>query len=159
MYSFRDQLQPVLTGFLRFFAVPVRGSCILKLSGTGPVRSPFKKGNRTETRPDFKALLRTATHFQALTLSVPSFSLIFALFYHFYHLSFCFQLSSATLNHLQSLSNYLEPPSSTYKLLCPFSSKFDLFLTVFACFFLCFFYRFLYVSKPHCLFSNANAHV
>ena len=59
MYSFRDQLQPVLTGFLRFFAVPVRGSCILKLSGTSPVRGPFKKGNRTETGPDFKALMKT----------------------------------------------------------------------------------------------------
>ena len=58
MYSFRDQLQPVLTGFLRFFAVPVCGSCILKLSGTGPVRGPSKKGNRTETGPDFKALSR-----------------------------------------------------------------------------------------------------
>ena len=56
MYSFRDQLQPVLTSFLWFFAVPVRGSCILKLSGTGPVRGPSKKGNRTETGPDFKAL-------------------------------------------------------------------------------------------------------
>jgi hypothetical protein len=41
---------------LRFFAVPVRGSWILKLSGTGPVRGPSKKGNRTETGPDFKAL-------------------------------------------------------------------------------------------------------
>jgi hypothetical protein len=40
----------------RFFAVPVRGSWILKLSGTGPVRGPSKKGNRTETGPDFKAL-------------------------------------------------------------------------------------------------------
>ena len=58
MYSFRDQLQPVLTSFLRFFAVPVCGSCILKLSGTGPVRGPSKKGNRTETGPDFKALSR-----------------------------------------------------------------------------------------------------
>ena len=57
MYSFRDQLQPVSTGFLRFFAVPVHGSCILKLSGTGPVRGPSKKGNRTETGPDFKALI------------------------------------------------------------------------------------------------------
>ena len=50
-------LGPVTTGFLRFFAVPVRGSWILKLSGTGPVRGPSKKGNRTETGPDFKALL------------------------------------------------------------------------------------------------------
>ena len=58
LYSFRDQLQPVSTGFLRFFAVPVHGSCILKLSGTGPVWGPSKKGNRTETRPDFKALRR-----------------------------------------------------------------------------------------------------
>ena len=56
MYSFRDQLQPVLTGFLQFFAVPVRGSCFLKLSGTGTVRGPSKKGNRTETGRDFKAL-------------------------------------------------------------------------------------------------------
>ena len=60
LYSFRDQLQPVLTGFLRFFAVPVHGSCILKLSGTCPVRGPSKKGNRTETGPDFKALNKTA---------------------------------------------------------------------------------------------------
>ena len=45
-----------MTGFLRFFAVPVRGSCILKPSGTSPVRGPSKKGNRTETGPDFKAL-------------------------------------------------------------------------------------------------------
>ena len=56
LYSFRDRLRPVMTGFLRFFAVPVRGSCILKPSGTGPVRGPSKKGNRTETGPDFKAL-------------------------------------------------------------------------------------------------------
>ena len=48
--------RPVTTGFLRFFAVLVHGSWILKLSGTGPVRGPSKKGNRTETRPDFKAL-------------------------------------------------------------------------------------------------------
>ena len=58
MYSFRDQLQPVSTGFLWFFAVPVCGSCILKLSRTGQVRGPSKKGNRTETGPDFKALVR-----------------------------------------------------------------------------------------------------
>ena len=48
--------RPVTTSFLRFFAVPVHGSCILKLSGTGPVRGPSKKDNRTETGPDFKAL-------------------------------------------------------------------------------------------------------
>ena len=48
--------RPVTTSFDRFFTVPVRGSCILKLSGTGPVRGPSKKGNRTETGPDFKAL-------------------------------------------------------------------------------------------------------
>jgi hypothetical protein len=47
---------PVTTGFLLFFAVPVRGSWILKLSGTGPVCGPSKKGYRTETGPDFKAL-------------------------------------------------------------------------------------------------------
>ena len=47
----------VTTSFLRFFAVPVRGFCILKPSGTGPVRGPSKKGNRTETGPDFKALM------------------------------------------------------------------------------------------------------
>ena len=49
-------LRPVTTGFLQFFAVLVRGSWIQKLSGTGPVRGPSKKGNRTETGPDFKAL-------------------------------------------------------------------------------------------------------
>ena len=49
-----------MTGFLRFFVVPVRGSCILKPSRTGPVRGPSKKGNRTETGPDFKALLAAA---------------------------------------------------------------------------------------------------
>ena len=49
--------RPVTTSFDRFFAVPVRGSCILKLSGTGPVHGPSKKGNRTETGPDFKALV------------------------------------------------------------------------------------------------------
>jgi hypothetical protein len=51
---------PVTTGFfrffLRFFAVPVCGSWILKLYGTGPVRDPSKKGTRSETGPDFKAL-------------------------------------------------------------------------------------------------------
>ena len=52
-----DQLRPVTTGFLRFFAVLVHGSWILKLSGTGLVRGPSKKGNRTETGPDFKALV------------------------------------------------------------------------------------------------------
>ena len=54
--------RPVTTSFDRFFAVfavPVHGSCILKLSGTGPVRGPSKKGNRTETGPDFKALTTT----------------------------------------------------------------------------------------------------
>ena len=35
LYSFRDQLQPVSTGFLWFFVL-VHSSCILKLSGTGP---------------------------------------------------------------------------------------------------------------------------
>ena len=49
--------RPVTTSFLRFFAVPVRGSCILKLSGTSPVCGPSKKGNRTKTGPDFKALI------------------------------------------------------------------------------------------------------
>ena len=60
MSSFRDQLQPVLTGFLRFFAVPVRGSCIMKLSGTGPVRGPSKKaiGPRLD---------RTLKHYRTLT--------------------------------------------------------------------------------------------
>ena len=48
--------RPVTTSFERFIAVLVRGSCILKLSGTVPVRGPSKKGNRTETGPDFKAL-------------------------------------------------------------------------------------------------------
>jgi hypothetical protein len=47
---------PVTTVFLRFFAVLVRGSWILKLYGTVQVRGPSKKGNRTETGPDFKAL-------------------------------------------------------------------------------------------------------
>ena len=45
-----------MISFLWFFVVPVCGSCILKPSGTGPVRGPSKKGNRTETGPDFKAL-------------------------------------------------------------------------------------------------------
>jgi hypothetical protein len=45
---------------LRFFAVPVRGSWILKLSGTGPVRGPSKKGNWTETGLDFKALINVS---------------------------------------------------------------------------------------------------
>ena len=46
----------VITSFNQFFAVPVHSSCILKLSGTGLVRDPSKKGYRTESRPDFKAL-------------------------------------------------------------------------------------------------------
>ena len=46
---------------MQFFAVPVHGSCILKLSGTGLVRGPSKKGNRTETGPDFKALMLAST--------------------------------------------------------------------------------------------------
>jgi hypothetical protein len=46
---------------LQFFAVPVSGSWILKFSGTGPVCGPSKKGNRTGTGPDFKALRRTRT--------------------------------------------------------------------------------------------------
>ena len=53
--------RPVTTSFLRFFAVPVCGSCILKLSGTGPVRGPSKKGNRTGTGPDFKALTQATS--------------------------------------------------------------------------------------------------
>ena len=48
--------RPVTTSFDRFFAVLVHNSCILKLSGTSPVCSPSKKGNRTETGLDFKAL-------------------------------------------------------------------------------------------------------
>ena len=51
--------RPVTTSFDRFFAVAVHSSCVLKLSGTGPVRGPSKKGNRTETGPDFKALYLT----------------------------------------------------------------------------------------------------
>jgi hypothetical protein len=56
-------LGPVTTGFLRFFAVPVRGSWIMKLSGTNLVCGPSKKGNRTETRPDFKALWTSHDNF------------------------------------------------------------------------------------------------
>ena len=48
--------RPVTTSFDRFFAVLVHNSCILKLSGTGPVRGPSKKGNRTKTELDSKAL-------------------------------------------------------------------------------------------------------
>ena len=47
----------VTTSFLQFFAVLVRGSCILKPFETGPVCGPSEKGNKTETGPDFKALL------------------------------------------------------------------------------------------------------
>ena len=39
----------VTTSFDRFFVVPVHGSCILNLSGTGPVCGPSIKGNITET--------------------------------------------------------------------------------------------------------------
>ena len=42
--------------FFFFFAVAVSGSWILKLSGTSLVHDPSKKGNRTETGPDLKAL-------------------------------------------------------------------------------------------------------
>jgi hypothetical protein len=49
-----NQFGPVFYGF---FAVPDRGSWILKLSGTGRVRGLSKKGNGTRTGPDFKALL------------------------------------------------------------------------------------------------------
>ena len=42
--------------FFFFFAVAVSGYWILKLSGTGLVYDPSKKGNRTETGPDLKAL-------------------------------------------------------------------------------------------------------
>ena len=59
-----------MTGFLRIFAVPVRGSCILKPSGTGPVRGPSKKGNRTETGPDFKALVTYTINVLRLTLRI-----------------------------------------------------------------------------------------
>ena len=52
--------RPVTTSFNWFIAVPVHGSDILKLSGTGSVRGPSKKGNRTETGPDFKALPKTS---------------------------------------------------------------------------------------------------
>ena len=48
--------RPVTTSFDRFFVVLVHGSCILKLSGTELVRNPSKKGNRTKTGLDFKAL-------------------------------------------------------------------------------------------------------
>ena len=52
-------LRPVTTSFNWFFAVPVHGFCILKLSETGPVCGPSKKGNRSKTGPDFKALSKT----------------------------------------------------------------------------------------------------
>jgi hypothetical protein len=47
-----DQFGPVFCGFLQFRS----SSWILKLSGTGPVCGPSKKGNGTGTGPDFKAL-------------------------------------------------------------------------------------------------------
>ena len=50
------------TSYNQFFAVPVSSSCILKLSGTGPVCGPSKKDNRTETRLDFKALSSMGAH-------------------------------------------------------------------------------------------------
>jgi hypothetical protein len=40
----------VTTGFLRFFSVPVRGPCILKISRTGPVPVLLKKAR--EPGPD-----------------------------------------------------------------------------------------------------------
>jgi hypothetical protein len=55
-------LRLVTTSLDRFFAVPIRGSWILKLSGTGPVCGPSKKGNGTGTGPDFKALGRTSVY-------------------------------------------------------------------------------------------------
>ena len=59
--------RPVTTSFDRFFVffffftVLVHGPCILKLSGTGLVHGPSKKGNRTETGLDFKALTKWTT--------------------------------------------------------------------------------------------------
>lgn len=47
MYSVHDWLQPVWTSFLRFFAVPVHGSWVLKISRTGPGPGPSKKGKKT----------------------------------------------------------------------------------------------------------------
>ena len=43
----------VATSFLRFYAVPVLGPWVLKLSGTGPGLSLSKKGKKIETRLDF----------------------------------------------------------------------------------------------------------
>ena len=44
-------------GFLHFFLAPVCGSWILKLFRTGPVLGPSKKGKKTGTGPEFKALV------------------------------------------------------------------------------------------------------
>ena len=82
MYLFWDQLQPVLTVFLQFFAVPVHGSCILKPSGTGPVCSPSKKGNRTKTGPDFKALVAHSALLLPSDLIGSFMFWIYILFYH-----------------------------------------------------------------------------
>ena len=56
MYLLQNRLRPVWTGFLRFFAVLVRGPWFLKLSGTGPVCGLSPKGLRTGTGPDLEAL-------------------------------------------------------------------------------------------------------
>ena len=67
-----NQFRPV---FCVFFAVPVHSSCILRLSGTSLVRGPSKKGNRTETRLDFKAL-PSATSPSTTTYSTTTYSTI-----------------------------------------------------------------------------------
>ena len=60
MYLLQNQLRPVWTGFLRFFAILVRGPWFLKLSGTGLVRSSSLEGLRTGTGPDLEALISPA---------------------------------------------------------------------------------------------------
>ena len=53
MFSALDWFKPVLTGFLRFFPVPVRFFWILEIPRTGPVLGPSKNSEKTGTGPDF----------------------------------------------------------------------------------------------------------
>ena len=66
MYSVQDRSGPVWTGFLRFFAVPVRGSGVLEYSRTGPGPGPAKNGQKTG--PD-----RTLKHYAQMIHNLSQF--------------------------------------------------------------------------------------
>ena len=75
-----DWFELVWTSFLQVFSIPVRGSWILKISRTGPDLGASKKGKKTRTGLDFKALHAIHTPYMPYTLHA-----LYVLFPYIFH--------------------------------------------------------------------------